>query len=123
MRFSEVHIYANVVNDNTVPYPSAAIDSADHFVQWIERGLEVEADESGIVSDWHFPHPRQARKPRKARFHLGTLPPTLRFRWPYNWVRQLAEVRQQFLTHAVHPRPLPDLLPAHLHFRTLPLLA
>lgn len=85
-RFDAVHVYANVVNDNTVPYPSAAIDSADHFVQWVERGLEVEADDSSIVSDWHFPNPGQVRKPRASRFHLGTLPPTLRFRWPYNWV-------------------------------------
>lgn len=84
-RFAQVHIYANVINDSTVPYPSAVIASADPFVQWVERGLEVEADDAGIVSDWHFPHPGAARK-RKVGFHLGNLPPTLRFRWPYSWV-------------------------------------
>jgi hypothetical protein len=84
-RFRRVHIYTNVVNDNTVPYPSAAIASADPFVQWVERGLEVDADDAGIVADWRFPSPGAKRK-RKIRFHLGSLPPTLRFRWPYSWL-------------------------------------
>ncbi|BEI82351.1 hypothetical protein CcaverHIS002_0302190 [Cutaneotrichosporon cavernicola] len=82
-RFAQVHIYANIVNDNTVPYPSAAIEPIDPFVQWVERGLEVTAHHA-IASTWKFPNPGSPR--RKVRFHLGNLPPTLRFRWPYSWV-------------------------------------
>ncbi|CAK9783569.1 DUF676-domain-containing protein [Cutaneotrichosporon oleaginosum] len=84
-RFDQVHVYANTINDNTVPFPSAAIASTDPFVQWTERGLDVDADDAGIVSHWRFPHGGAPRK-RKVRFHLGSLPPTLRFRWPYSWM-------------------------------------
>ncbi|GMK58171.1 hypothetical protein CspeluHIS016_0502030 [Cutaneotrichosporon spelunceum] len=82
-RFANVHIYANMVNDNTVPYPSAAIEPTDPFVQWVERGLKVTAHEA-IGSAWELPVPGAPR--RKASFHLGNLPPTLRFRWPYSWL-------------------------------------
>jgi hypothetical protein len=84
-RFTNVIIYANVVNDATVPFPSAAIELTDPFVQWIERGLEVDADEIGLMSDWHFPVLN--KKPKKQwGYHLGSLPPVLRFRWPFNYV-------------------------------------
>jgi len=81
-----VIVYANVVNDSTVPFPSAAIEETDPFVQWIERGLEVEADDVGLVSDWHYPV-LQKKPKKKWGYHLGTLPPVLRFRWPFNYVR------------------------------------
>ncbi|RSH84249.1 uncharacterized protein EHS24_005761 [Apiotrichum porosum] len=84
-KFDGVHIYASVVNDATVPYPSAAIETSDHFAQWAERGLKVAADEAGIVSDWYYPVSDKKLK-KKWAHKMGTLPPTLRFRWPLNYI-------------------------------------
>lgn len=85
-RFRSIDIYANIVNDNTVPYPSAAIDTIDPFVQWAERGLNVNASESSIVKSWSFPQPLTPIRKRKFAWKVGTLPPILRFRKPYSWL-------------------------------------
>lgn len=73
------------MNDNTVPYPSAAIDSSDPFVEWAERGLQVESIDT-LITTWSFPTPDSPVRKRNFAWRVGTLPPILRFRKPYSWV-------------------------------------
>jgi hypothetical protein len=73
------------IKDDTVPYPSAAIDTVDHFTEWTDRGIEVEADDDGIMLNWERGKTQQVVKKGWTR-SLGTLPPVLRFRFPYNYV-------------------------------------
>lgn len=86
-RFAAVHLYANIVNDTTVPFPSASVSTSDPFVQWNERGLVADADDAGIVlpGSWRFT--RQPKHKKWIPIHkLGHLPPFPRFRWPINYV-------------------------------------
>ncbi|KAL1410001.1 hypothetical protein Q8F55_004001 [Vanrija albida] len=89
-RFQDIHIYANLVNDNTVPFPSAAIQMRDPFVKWKERGLQVKYDQNDIARDWTYPEPDPltVAKPKGKQWlwNLGTLPPTFRFRQPYSTI-------------------------------------
>lgn len=90
-RFRDIHIYANLVNDNTVPFPSAAIQMSDPFVKWKERGLQVKHDHQDLAHQWSFPQPDPltVAKPKAKQWfnwNIGTLPPTLRFREPYSTV-------------------------------------
>jgi hypothetical protein len=71
------------VNDHTVPYPSAAIETVDHFAEFKDRNFVVQTDEAGILQMWHAP---EATNPSKWYHSVGTLPPVLRFRFPYNLV-------------------------------------
>jgi len=76
------------IKDDTVPYPSAAIDTTDHFVDWSEQGIEVESDSDGIMVSWRR-NPELVSKVEKKKgwkSRLGTLPPVLRYRFPYNYV-------------------------------------
>lgn len=73
------------IKDDTVPYPSAAIGTVDQFAEWSDRGIEVEADDDGIMLNWHKGKPRNVVKKGWSR-SLGTLPPVLRYRFPYNYV-------------------------------------
>ena len=76
------------IKDDTVPYPSAAIDSTDHFAEWSEQGIEVESDSDGIMVSWRR-NPELVSKVEKKKgwkSRLGTLPPVLRYRYPYNYV-------------------------------------
>ena len=81
------------IKDHTVPYPSAAIDLDDHFQDWEDRGLEVKADEVGIVQSWEVieiqPGIKRTKKPWWRK--IGPLPPALRYRFPLNYVRQKLE--------------------------------
>ena len=92
---SHSHELTSRIKDHTVPYPSASIDTADHFVDWEDQGLEVEADEAGIIQSWRRGDDGTAsgsgkRKPRKKPWHfsVGNLPPVLRYRFPFNYVSQ-----------------------------------
>ncbi|GFZ49245.1 LOW QUALITY PROTEIN: hypothetical protein JCM24511_06995 [Saitozyma sp. JCM 24511] len=38
-RFKRIEIFANAVNDHTVPYPSAAIETVDHFAEFKDRNF------------------------------------------------------------------------------------
>ncbi|KAJ3786853.1 DUF676-domain-containing protein [Lentinula aff. detonsa] len=40
--FKRVRVFANAVNDLTVPYVTAAMEEEDPFVDWEEKGLKVE---------------------------------------------------------------------------------
>lgn len=85
------------IKDDTVPYPSAAIDTVDHFTEWADQGIQVECHKDGIMQSWHRqPYPDlEVRKSMMARKQkqkkgwtskLGTLPPVLRYSYPYNYV-------------------------------------
>jgi hypothetical protein len=77
------------IKDDTVPYPSAAIDTTDHFAEWSEQGIEVESDSDGIMVSWRKNPELRSGVERKKGWtsRLGTLPPVLRYRYPYNYVR------------------------------------
>jgi len=74
------------IKDDTVPYPSAAIDTIDHFTEWQEQGIEVESDADGIMKSWK--RNDELRRPVKKGWgsKLGTLPPVLKYRYPFNYV-------------------------------------
>lgn len=40
-KFEHLRIYANVVNDRSVPYPSAAIEADDIFNEHLTNGIEM----------------------------------------------------------------------------------
>ncbi|KAJ3721366.1 hypothetical protein DFJ43DRAFT_1094831 [Lentinula guzmanii] len=40
--FKRIRVFANAVNDLTVPYVTAAMEEEDPFVDWEEKGLKVE---------------------------------------------------------------------------------
>ncbi|ORY27798.1 putative serine esterase-domain-containing protein [Naematelia encephala] len=85
-RFEKINIFANGVNDNTVPYPSSAIEMVDHFAEWEKQGLEVDADDADIIRSWSKPSTVPTR-PKTWGVSFGTLPPVLRYRFPLNYVR------------------------------------
>ncbi|WWC67845.1 uncharacterized protein I206_101762 [Kwoniella pini CBS 10737] len=90
-KFTRLEIYASAVNDHTVPYPSAAIEPIDHFVQWEERGMSVDSDEDGIIQSWSIREEDRTEKPKNSNkkgfgFKIGTLPPVLRYKFPFNYI-------------------------------------
>ncbi|KAI0766616.1 putative serine esterase-domain-containing protein [Trametes elegans] len=94
--FAHVRIYANTVNDVTVPYPTAAIEQDDVFVNHIQDGFQVEYDEEykPVIKSYTVPSspPPPALKPRvlsakwfkSMKSSRPLLPPALQFRFPYN---------------------------------------
>ncbi len=81
------------VKDRTVPYPTAAIDTSDHFIEWEEKGLEVDADEEGIIRSWEKSIQPKSEfgdgmptKKRRWQNPINGLPPVLRYRFPFNYV-------------------------------------
>ncbi|KAK8846827.1 hypothetical protein IAR55_005915 [Kwoniella newhampshirensis] len=73
------------INDNTTPYPTAAIEIVDHFVQWEEQGIEVDADEAGVIRTCRKLKQEKKVANKKLTSYIGTLPPVLRYRFPYNY--------------------------------------
>ncbi|KAJ7668317.1 putative serine esterase-domain-containing protein [Mycena rosella] len=96
--FETIRIYANTLNDRTVPYVTAAIDVDDVFVDHLSTGLEVELDEkyAPIIKSYTLPPvpPTPAPKPsilspswfRQLKPSRPILPPLLQFRFPLNIV-------------------------------------
>ncbi|KAL1944932.1 hypothetical protein VTO73DRAFT_2552 [Trametes versicolor] len=93
--FQHVRIYANAVNDVTVPYPTAAIEQDDHFINHEKNGIQVEFDEeySPIMKSYTYPTSIvQPPKPRllsaqwfkQKKPSRPLLPPALQFGFPYN---------------------------------------
>ena len=75
------------VKDSTVPYPSAAIEVVDHFAQWDELGIKVDMDEDHIIQSWsRDTNPSRVVKQKPWYHSIGTLPPFLRYRFPFNYV-------------------------------------
>ncbi|WVW78563.1 hypothetical protein I302_100519 [Kwoniella bestiolae CBS 10118] len=94
-RFDSLQIYASALNDNSVPYPTAAIEPVDHFAQWEDRDISVNSDEDGIIQSWHANEPNGDADGKKKSnegnknglgIRLGTLPPVLRYRFPFNYI-------------------------------------
>ncbi|KAJ7504406.1 DUF676-domain-containing protein [Mycena galericulata] len=94
--FESIRIYANSVNDMTVPYVTAAIEVEDVFAGRATTGLEVEFDEhyAPLIKSYTIPPvpPPQTPKPivlSPAWFKTIKplpLPPFLTFRFPLNLV-------------------------------------
>ncbi|TFK51791.1 DUF676-domain-containing protein [Heliocybe sulcata] len=94
--FQHIRIYANAVNDLTVPYITAAIEAVDPFMEHETNGLKIEFDEkyNPIIKSWSLPAtPPAIVKPtflsrewfanRNAR---PLFPPPLQFSFPLNIV-------------------------------------
>lgn len=86
----------NRINDNSVPYPTAAIETIDHFAQWQDQRLIVDYNDAGIIRSWsreqHDPPPDEKEREKGGRVvkkslgtYIGTLPPVLRYRFPFNY--------------------------------------
>ncbi|KAG8873342.1 hypothetical protein FRB97_006808 [Tulasnella sp. 331] len=56
-KFKHVTIYANVINDRTVPFITAAIEPYDPFVAYARTGLEIDLDEKypPLIKAYHLP--------------------------------------------------------------------
>jgi len=97
--FPHITMYANAINDRTVPYFTAAIDMENPFAEHDTSGIEVEFDEkySPVINSYSLPAvpPPPPLKPimfspswfrsykKKPRFFL---PPILQARFPFNIV-------------------------------------
>ncbi|KAI0642455.1 DUF676-domain-containing protein [Trametes meyenii] len=93
--FQHVRIYANAVNDITVPYLTAAIETEDIFVNHVEDGLKIEFDEeyAPVMKSYTRPTP-VILSPKPPVFSVQwfkgfkpnrpLLPPALQFSFPYN---------------------------------------
>lgn len=120
--FQQVRIYANAMNDVTVPYVTAAIEEDDIFVNHTHNGMKVcvhesprfswastdatcyrELDEkySPIVKSYTYPTdvalPAKPRPLSRDWFkdlkpRRPVLPPALQFGFPFNIVRFLAPI-------------------------------
>ncbi|KAF9008075.1 putative serine esterase-domain-containing protein [Cyathus striatus] len=92
--FKHIRIYANTVNDMTVPYVTAAIEVEDPFVGHETSGIHVEFEEGYemIVKSYTIPEhpPPPPPKPvipgwvRNLKKPPSALPPPLQLRFPFN---------------------------------------
>lgn len=98
------------INDHTVPYPSAAIETIDHFAGWQEQGLEIETDERDIIQTWRRPVKPSLPQKRKWSSAIGSLPPVLRFRFPFNYVGTYGSVADIQLILILFPVMLPIVI-------------
>ncbi|AFR95193.2 lipid particle protein [Cryptococcus neoformans] len=110
-KFERLSLFAAAINDNSVPYPTAAIETVDHFAQWQDQGLVVDCDEAGMIRSWSRGEDEEGQedddyngkakangngdgkergkgRPVKKSLgtYIGTLPPVLRYRFPFNYV-------------------------------------
>ncbi|ORX34429.1 putative serine esterase-domain-containing protein [Kockovaella imperatae] len=88
-QFKHVQVFANGTRDFTVPYPSAAIEDSDPFIEWEAQGLVVESNESGLVESWRYPDDQEALKMTQSKKSgwtnpMDKLPPVLKDRFRYN---------------------------------------
>ncbi|KAJ7043596.1 DUF676-domain-containing protein [Mycena alexandri] len=94
--FETIRIYANAVNDNTVPYVTAAIEVEDIFASRDSTGLEIDIDEKypHLIKSYSLPPvpPPVTPKPtvlspswfKSRKPSRPFLPPFLQFRFPMN---------------------------------------
>lgn len=82
------------INDNSVPYPTAAIETVDHFAQWQDQRLVVDYNDAGIIRSWSREQQDYTPKAKEKGgrlagkglgTYIGTLPPVLRYRFPFNY--------------------------------------
>lgn len=97
--FERLSLFAAAINDNSVPYPTAAIETIDHFAQWQDQRLIVDYNEAGIIRSWSreqqdYPPDKKVKEKEKGGrvvkkslgTYIGTLPPVLRYRFPFNYL-------------------------------------
>jgi len=94
--FPHVEIYANAVNDTTVPYVTAALEPKDPFMAHETNGIEIHFDEQyePLVKSFELPPspPPPPPKPRVLSFEYlrslkpsrPWLPPVFQFRFPFD---------------------------------------
>ncbi|WWC59357.1 uncharacterized protein I303_101909 [Kwoniella dejecticola CBS 10117] len=90
-KFERLEIYASAINDHSVPYPTATIEPVDHFAQWEQRHISVDSDADGIIQSWSVREDDRTEKPKNGNkkgwgIKMGTLPPVLRYRFPFNYI-------------------------------------
>ncbi|KIR51219.1 lipid particle protein [Cryptococcus gattii Ru294] len=80
--FERLSLFAAAINDNSVPYPTAAIETIDHFAQWQDQRLVVDYNEAGIIRSWSreqqdYPPDKKVKEKEKGgrvvKKSLGTL--------------------------------------------------
>jgi len=94
--FPHVNIYANAVNDNTVPFITAAIEAADPFQSHDTNGIQIRISDkyAPLIESYEVPSspPPPPPKPRvlslsyfrRLKPKRPWLPPALQFRFPGN---------------------------------------
>ncbi|KAF5316535.1 hypothetical protein D9619_006440 [Psilocybe cf. subviscida] len=99
-QFEHIRIYANGINDITVPYVTAAIEVADPFADYEISGLEVDEKDGfpHLVKGYTRPKTPPPPPPKPAALTVDwfkglkptrpliPLPPFLQFRFPFNIV-------------------------------------
>ncbi|TFK29677.1 lipid particle protein [Coprinopsis marcescibilis] len=95
-KFKHLRIYANAINDLTVPYVTAAIEYEDPFAEYETNGVEITMDEeypylirNHTISDTPPPQPEKvailSRDWFKSfKFRKPIVPPALELRFPLN---------------------------------------
>ncbi|GJE90954.1 putative lipase [Phanerochaete sordida] len=95
--FERICFYANAINDVTVPYLTAAVETEDIFDDYDRTGLEIEFDDkyAPIIKSYRLPDtpPPPPEKPKRfsKKWFKGLqprvpLPPILRANFPYNMI-------------------------------------
>ncbi|KIM52464.1 hypothetical protein SCLCIDRAFT_32638 [Scleroderma citrinum Foug A] len=91
--FPNIGMYANAVNDHTVPFVTAAIELTDPFAEYRKNGIKIEFQgnyehviETYSKSDSHHQLSAKVRSSRLARIASAVppIPPALRYAFPFN---------------------------------------
>ncbi|KAF9223966.1 DUF676-domain-containing protein [Gyrodon lividus] len=94
LRFPNIRIYANAINDLTVPYVTAGIETVDVFGEHENNGLEIEFHDQykHVIKSYTIPSsppPAPNERPgffTRIRSTRPPLPPALQFDFPLNLV-------------------------------------
>ncbi|KAL4065904.1 putative serine esterase-domain-containing protein [Scleroderma yunnanense] len=91
--FKTIGIYANTINDRTVPYVTAAIELTDPFAEYRTNGVEIEFHEQyeHIIKSYTLPAASPHPPDRPSLFTsistgLPPIPPVFRFEFPLNLI-------------------------------------
>jgi len=86
--FPRTTIYANAVNDPTVPYVTAAIEMEDPFLDCLINGLEIilQDEYPNLIMSYQFPVEGSVRAPSAVKHK----PPFLPVKFPYNMMIYLS---------------------------------
>jgi len=91
--FEDITIYANTINDTTVPYLSAAIETEDPFLSRDLNGIEVEFHEEyePLIKSYRIPETPPVGRSLPSKLSLDywrslrvPLPPAFQFHFPFN---------------------------------------
>jgi len=97
-KFKHIRIYANAINDITVPYVTAAIETKDPFAELETNGVEIDFYEkySPLIQNYSVPEVPPPRPPKPTvltrdwfksmKPSIPVMPPFLQFRFPLNFV-------------------------------------